>query len=228
LPTGASRGDGPVCPNYGRTFDQSKDHYTPLRAYPPCISYHGSSAWPGAAPFCGPQTFRARVKGYVHPFGLGECADVCRLLANSDIFVPISPRCLSTPNRCDKPRNVSNFGARHHWRGSSAHRGRVKPGWHCPLFNRVWGSNICRHKCDHWKRGAAAPAGDGARGKLGGVQDPELWTGCGGARFRRGLPGAAPLLEKWRSFTVYSHSSEILTFPGDPLRGTALVAARFC
>jgi hypothetical protein len=56
-------------------------------------------------------------------------------------------------------------------------------------------------------------------------QNPELWTGCGGARFRRGLPGAAPLLEKWRSFTVYSHSSEILTFPGDPLLGTALVCS---
>jgi hypothetical protein len=33
--------------------------------------------------------------------------------------------------------------------------------------------------------------------------------------------------KKWRLFIVYSHSSEILTCPGEGLRGTALVAARF-
>jgi hypothetical protein len=33
--------------------------------------------------------------------------------------------------------------------------------------------------------------------------------------------------KKRRSVIVYSHSSEILTFPGEGLRGTALVAARF-
>lgn len=78
-----------------------------------------------------------------------------------------SPRCLSVPDHCDKPRNVSNFGARHHWRGSSADRGRVKPGRHCALFSRVWGNNICQHKCDYSKGGALAPAGDWGRGKLG-------------------------------------------------------------
>lgn len=40
-------------------------------------------------------------------------------------------------------------------------------------------------------------------GGLPELTNPELWTGFGGARFRRGLPGAAPLLEKWPSFTVY-------------------------
>jgi hypothetical protein len=39
--------------------------------------------------------------------------------------------------------------------------------------------------------------------------------------------GGAPLPKKWRFFIVYSHSSEILTFPGEGLRGTALVEARF-
>jgi hypothetical protein len=44
------------------------------------------------------------------------------------------------------------------------------------------------------------------------------------ARFRQAQHYSG---KKWRLFIVYSHSSEILACPGEGLRGTALVAARF-